>query len=639
MLVALRQSETASPADGALLQRFLAEKDDAAFGQLMKRHGAMLFGMARRMTSSTADAEDVCQAAFLLLARKAPELVVRSSLAGWLVNVVRRLAADLRKMSARRSRHEQASAVQSSTDVEPSLLLMNREVSQQMDAALATLPAIYREPLLLCFWQGLSKPEATARLGWKAGTLSGRLARAKTMLQQKLERQGVLPAVTLAWLSGAGLSQALPTLPTAESMRCWSANASQLPPRVSTLVQGAWQTMQLRKWIGNAAVIALMGVTALMGLGAISYLSAQEAAKPSATVSPVKPTEGDHAKLQGRWNCVAVVMGGRTPEDARKNPEQMRSSTWFAFDEEGIRIGGSPSESKPIKYTLKTDVTPRQLHLEAGVLNLHGIYSVQEGILLLRFAGNSSEPDKMPKSFSLDDKSDGVLFVLQKEKLSHLQSDAPPVNLGERAVPTMIGLAHVNCTKLAAAAKQYQKEHNHFPTNVYDASGKAILSWRVKLLPYLGARELYQKFKLNEAWDSPHNKKLLEEMPEEFRYTIPGKPLRIDGKTPFRAFAGKGTLHESGKQINTIADEENFTFLFVEAAEAVEWTKPDDLAYDPKQPLPKLGGRINNLFLAAFCDGGVRVYEVPTTSEEQVRFFRMITPSGGEKIDAKELER
>ena len=145
-----------------------------------------------------------------------------------------------------------------------------------------------------------------------------------------------------------------------------------------------------------------------------------------------------------------------------------------------------------------------------------------------------------------------------------------------------------------------------FPAAAIRKGDKAILSWRVAILPYLEQFALYERFHLDEAWDSPHNASLLKEMPRVYapvtpRETTPLRPRTINGSSV------RGSLF--GGDEGTRADVNIFarpTLMIVEAAEPVPWTKPDDLPYDDAKPLPRLGGPFEDGSYAAFADGSVR---------------------------------
>jgi hypothetical protein len=141
-------------------------------------------------------------------------------------------------------------------------------------------------------------------------------------------------------------------------------------------------------------------------------------------------------------------------------------------------------------------------------------------------------------------------------------------------------------------------------------TGKPLLSWRVALLPYIDQQDLYKEFKLDEPWDSPHNIKLLPRMPR-----IYADPDAEGGTTTtlYRVVVGKGTMFEpfgrrppSGVRFGDVKDGTSNTLLIAEAAEAVPWTKPDELTYDPAGPLPRFRRDARGGFQAALADGGVR---------------------------------
>jgi hypothetical protein len=142
------------------------------------------------------------------------------------------------------------------------------------------------------------------------------------------------------------------------------------------------------------------------------------------------------------------------------------------------------------------------------------------------------------------------------------------------------------------------------PPALTSKKGKPLLSWRVALLPYLGQGNLYKEFQLDEPWDSPHNKKLLAKMPKVYA------PVRGNTREPYstyyQAFVGPGAAFEVGKQMRIPAsfpDGTSTTILFAEAGEAVPWTRPADLPYDPKKPMPKLGGLFPDGFHVGMGDG------------------------------------
>jgi len=150
----------------------------------------------------------------------------------------------------------------------------------------------------------------------------------------------------------------------------------------------------------------------------------------------------------------------------------------------------------------------------------------------------------------------------------------------------------------------YYEDYKLFPPAALVAKdGRVLLSWRVLILPYMGEEKLFREFRLEEPWDSPHNKKLLPKMP---RVYAPARGKAEPGQTALQVFTGPGTVFEGAKGCRPtidIRDGTSNTILVVEGADLVPWTKPADLPYDPKKPLPELGFAFPNVFLFSTADG------------------------------------
>jgi RNA polymerase sigma factor (sigma-70 family) len=191
----------ASPApDAALLERFLRDRDEAAFAALVRRHGPMVFRVCRRVLADPHAAEDAFQATFLLLARQAQAIRHRTSLAAWLHGVAYRVALKARAAEARRHRREAPAAGTAPADPRPDPLgeVSAREALLLLEDEVARLPEVYRMPILLCCLEGLSLDEAAERLGWTRDSLKGRLERGRRRLHGRLARRGLTLAAALA---------------------------------------------------------------------------------------------------------------------------------------------------------------------------------------------------------------------------------------------------------------------------------------------------------------------------------------------------------------------------------------------------------------------------------------------------------
>jgi hypothetical protein len=206
----------------------------------------------------------------------------------------------------------------------------------------------------------------------------------------------------------------------------------------------------------------------------------------------------------------------------------------------------------------------------------------------------------------------------------------------EKAEKAARQLSVANLTLLTQTMHDYHDVNDHFPpAAIHNKDGKALLSWRVLLLPYLNQDDLFQQFHLDESWDSRHNKPLLARMPKHYAPPVPGK-AKEEHSTFYQVFVGKGTIFEGteGVSLDEITDGTSNTIMIVEAAEPVPWTKPADLPFDARKPLPRLGGLFNHGFHATSADGPAhwlkKDFDGPTMR-------RAITRNDGDPIDFDKL--
>ncbi len=183
--------------------------------------------------------------------------------------------------------------------------------------------------------------------------------------------------------------------------------------------------------------------------------------------------------------------------------------------------------------------------------------------------------------------------------------------------------------KIALAFHNYESVKRRFPPSDKKEGG---LSWRVHLLPYLEEGQLYERFQLDKPWDSPHNLKLLEEMPKV--YGKEGTTTRIVG------FSGEGAPFgkQQGLGFREIRDGTSQTILVVEAGpnKAVPWTQPADLPFDPTNPIDALGAIPDDEFKAAFMDGSIQ--RLPKDIDA-TRLKGLVTYRGGERVSRNNQPR
>lgn len=195
--------------DASLLRRFAERREEEAFAELVARHAPRVRRVCRRFLHSEHDVEDVAQATFLLLARRAGDVAWRESVGGWVRDAARRLALNARCEIARRGRRETPVSAFRLGDAgalpDPECPLSTftdeierRDVRRLIDGAMEELPEKYRAPLTLCYLEGKTNHEAAAALGYPVGSISRRLDRARSLLRKQLVGRGVALALLVA---------------------------------------------------------------------------------------------------------------------------------------------------------------------------------------------------------------------------------------------------------------------------------------------------------------------------------------------------------------------------------------------------------------------------------------------------------
>lgn len=287
--------------DRALLAAFATGRDDGAFAVLLARHGPMVLGVCRRILGNTADAEDAFQAALLVLARRAGELGGVRSVAGWLYRVAVRVARKARTREARRRARERKAALMRPPD--PPDAADWEDVRPVLDEELSRLGERYRDPIVLCCLEGRSREEAARLLGWPAGTVSGRLARAKELLRERLTRRGV--TCSAAGLSALMTARGATAVPAELARAALAVVVGTAPAAVAELAAGVgpgrWG------WRVTAAAAAVAGAAAVGGLVA---LAAWPPPVPTASGPSNHPAEPVRLAHGAEVLALAVSPGG-----------------------------------------------------------------------------------------------------------------------------------------------------------------------------------------------------------------------------------------------------------------------------------------------------------------------------------------
>ena len=188
-----------------------------------------------------------------------------------------------------------------------------------------------------------------------------------------------------------------------------------------------------------------------------------------------------------------------------------------------------------------------------------------------------------------------------------------------------------NLKQIALAMHMYHDANKVFPPRAsYAADGTPLLSWRVHILPYIGEEALYKQFRLDEAWDSPHNKQLVEQMPSVYRNP---SALPSNSMASYVVPCGKGAIFEGqdGTPMIRIQDGTSNTILALEANEntSVTWTKPDDYNFDPDRPMQGVGNAHPGGFMVAMADGSVRFV---SSTLDPALFLRLLMMADGQAV-------
>ncbi len=263
--------------DAQLLRRFLADRDESAFTMIVQRYGAMVWGLCVRRLGETPEAEDAFQATFLVLVRKASSLRGPELLGPWLYGVAYRTALKVRGQRARRAARETPLPEQLAE--KPSEHLW-RDLRPVIDEEVNRLPEKYRQPVLLCYLQGLSSEEAARRLGCAKGTIFSRLSRARDLLRRRLARRGVSVSAgaLAAVLTEKAVVRAAPVALCETTIRMSLAlvTGQTLSVPLAALVEGVLRSMFLNKVKFVVIVLLALG---LVGSGA-GFVAHQTAAGP-----------------------------------------------------------------------------------------------------------------------------------------------------------------------------------------------------------------------------------------------------------------------------------------------------------------------------------------------------------------------
>jgi RNA polymerase sigma factor (sigma-70 family) len=250
--------------DLELLRDYADRHSEAAFTTLVERHAGLVFSAALRQVRDRQLAEEVTQAVFIVLARKALAIRRGTSLAGWLYRTARFAASDALKSQYRRQQREQEAAhMQTDVTDDPNW----EEVAPLMDEAMAKLREKDRTAVLLRFFENRSLAEVGAMLGATPDSARMRVARALEKLRLFLTRRGiVLSAAAVAGSLSANAVQAAPAGLANSAATLALAKGTTATVPIIALVKG---TLKLMTWL-KIKTAAYAGTAGLLAVGAMA---------------------------------------------------------------------------------------------------------------------------------------------------------------------------------------------------------------------------------------------------------------------------------------------------------------------------------------------------------------------------------
>lgn len=202
-----------------------------------------------------------------------------------------------------------------------------------------------------------------------------------------------------------------------------------------------------------------------------------------------------------------------------------------------------------------------------------------------------------------------------------------------------------NMRQLMIGMHNYHSDYGHLPPVISLKEGKQLHSWRVHLPPYLDEDKLYRQLRIDEPWDSEHNKKVFESNPMPKIFVHPQKGDADAKKTYYQVFYSQaGARKPAGLRLGikftlgqlVAQDGASNTIAMIENGKPVPWYKPEDIEFDAIEAFPKLSSPwSSNKVQVAFFDGSIRTFIL---GKDEATWKALVTWNGGEEIDFSKIE-
>ncbi|HMJ89495.1 MAG TPA: sigma-70 family RNA polymerase sigma factor, partial [Candidatus Acidoferrum sp.] len=347
--------------DWKLIESYAREQSDSAFRQLVERHALLVYSSALRQVRDEQLAQDVAQAVFILLARKASQLSRKTVVAGWLFNTTRFVAARAMRAEQRRQRLEQEAFQMNQINLPDETW---HRIEPVIDEVLAGMSRSDREAILLRFFEDKSLREVAVAMGVNEEAAKKRVARALERLREAVRVRGVI--LSASALAAAMTAQASAVAPAAlvSELACaaLSTTASNSALGLTSEVLRAWFWKKLA-WTASVGLLAVAGLTVIVfqsrdldALASTASLSSATEASSNAVARPVTPNQ-DAMETEVTNRILQLQVVAADTGEAIKNARVVRS-----------HFGGSEPRKR---FDLRTDASGRcAVPLPPGVTRL-----------------------------------------------------------------------------------------------------------------------------------------------------------------------------------------------------------------------------------------------------------------------------